>query len=153
MAEQTQRQDIAILWQSARLTLTGEYVVAPEILRVHGSAIGTLGNFSASIGKAKSKKTFNVSAIVAAALKNGVVLQYDAELPDNKRKILYVDYRTKSLPLPKSDETHRSYGRTTDERRTEEFGVPYIAPTHARHRLCPHQSCNVGYGKNRNDES
>jgi hypothetical protein len=91
MAEQTQKQNIAILWQSARLTLTGEYVVAPEILRVHGSAIGTLGNFSASIGKAKSKKTFNVSAIVAAALKNGVVLQYDAELPENKRKILYVD--------------------------------------------------------------
>lgn len=84
-------EKITILWQSSRLTLTGEYVTSPEILRVHGSAIGTLGNFSASIGKAKSKKTFNVSAIVAAALKNGTVLQYDAELPENKRKILYVD--------------------------------------------------------------
>lgn len=91
MAEEMKKQDIAILWQAARLTLTGEYVTAPEILRVHGSPIGTLGNFSASIGKAKSKKTFNVSAIVAAALKNGTVLQYDAELPENKRKILYVD--------------------------------------------------------------
>jgi hypothetical protein len=91
MAQQLEKQNIAILWQSARLTLTGEYVVAPEILRVHGSAIGTLGNFSASIGKAKSKKTFNVSAIVAAALRNGTVLQYDAELSENKRKILYVD--------------------------------------------------------------
>lgn len=91
MAEETKRQDIEILWQASRLTLTGEYVTAPEILRVHGSPIGTLGNFSASIGKAKSKKTFNVSAIVAAALKNGTVLQYDAELPENKRKILYVD--------------------------------------------------------------
>ena len=39
----------------------------------HGTVVGTLGNFSASIGKAKSKKTFNVSAIVAAALKNGTV--------------------------------------------------------------------------------
>jgi hypothetical protein len=91
MTEQTKNKEIAILWQSARLTLTGEYVVAPEILRVHGSTIGTLGNFSASIGKAKSKKTFNVSAIVAAALKNDTVLQYAAELPENKRKILYVD--------------------------------------------------------------
>ena len=91
MAEQTMNQEIAILWQAARLTLNGEYVIAPEILRVHGSAIGTLGNFSASIGKAKSKKTFNVSAIVAAALKNGIVLQYAAELPDSKQKILYVD--------------------------------------------------------------
>ncbi|OKZ37012.1 MAG: mobilization protein, partial [Bacteroides uniformis] len=62
-----------------------------EILKVQGSVIGTLGNFSASIGKAKSKKTFNVSAIVAAALKNGTVLNYTAELPENKRKILYVD--------------------------------------------------------------
>ncbi|MBL3940590.1 mobilization protein, partial [Bacteroides thetaiotaomicron] len=40
---------------------------------------------------AKSKKTFNISAIVAAALKNDEVLHYSAYLPDNKRKILYVD--------------------------------------------------------------
>ena len=39
----------------------------------------------------KSKKTFNVSAIVAASLKNGTVLRYVAELPEEKRKILYVD--------------------------------------------------------------
>lgn len=51
----------------------------------------TLGNLSASIGKAKSKKTFNVSAIVAAALKNGTVLRYAAELPEEKRKVLYID--------------------------------------------------------------
>ena len=62
-----------------------------EIVEIQGSVIGTLGNFSASIGKAKSKKTFNVSAIMAAALKNGTVLRYAAELPPNKRKILYVD--------------------------------------------------------------
>ena len=41
--------------------------------------------------KPKSKKTFNVSAIVAAALKNGTVLRYVAELPEDKRKVLYVD--------------------------------------------------------------
>ena len=63
----------------------------PEILWVNGSTIGTLGNFSASTGKAKSKKTFNISAIVAAALKNDEVLKYSAYLPPNKRKILYVD--------------------------------------------------------------
>lgn len=32
-----------------------------------------------------------MSAIVAAALKNGTVLRYVAELPENRRKILYVD--------------------------------------------------------------
>ena len=52
---------------------------------------GTLGNFSASTGKAKSKKTFNVCAIVAAALTNGTVLNYSATLPSNKRNILYVN--------------------------------------------------------------
>ena len=60
-------------------------------MEIQGSVIGTLGNFNASIGKAKSKKTFNVLAIVAAALKNGTVLRYAAELPPDKRKILYVD--------------------------------------------------------------
>ena len=80
-----------ILWQASRLSLSKIYEKAPEILKVQGSVIGTLGNFSASIGKAKSKKTFNVSAIVAASLKNGTVLRYVAELPEDKRKILYVD--------------------------------------------------------------
>ncbi len=98
-----------ILWQASRLSLSKSYEKAPEILKVHDSVIGTLGNFSASIGKAKSKKTFNVSAIVAsigkakskktfnvsaivaAALKNGTVLRYVAELPEDKRKVLYVD--------------------------------------------------------------
>ena len=84
-------EEAVILWQASRLSLSKCYEKAPEILKVHGSVIGTLGNFSASIGKAKSKKTFNVSAIVAAALKNGTALRYVAELPEDKRKILYVD--------------------------------------------------------------
>ena len=58
-----------ILWQASRLSLSKIYEKAPEILKVQGSVIGTLGNFSASIGKAKSKKTFNVSAIVANSKK------------------------------------------------------------------------------------
>ena len=61
-------EEAIILWQASRLSLSKSYEKAPEILKVHGSVIGTLGNFSASIGKAKSKKTFNVSTIVAAAL-------------------------------------------------------------------------------------
>ena len=84
-------EEAIILWHASRLDLSEDYEQAPEILKVQGSVIGTLGNFSASIGKAKSKKTFNVSAIVAAALTNGIVLQYAAALPEDKRKILYVD--------------------------------------------------------------
>lgn len=63
----------------------------PQILWVEDCTIATFGNFSASTGKAKSKKTFNISAMVAAALINGKVLNYRASLPEGKRKILYFD--------------------------------------------------------------
>ena len=86
-----QKEDFAALWKTIHLKVTDTYEVPPEILWVNGSTIGTLGNFSASTGKAKSKKTFNISAIVAAALKNDEVLKYSAYLPPNKRKILYVE--------------------------------------------------------------
>lgn len=72
-------QELNRLWQSYQLRVTDEIVRSPEVLFCNGSAIGTLGNFSASTGKAKSKKTFNVSAILAAALTNGEVLRYIAD--------------------------------------------------------------------------
>ena len=70
---------------------TDTYQTPPQIIWVDNSTIATLGNFSASTGKAKAKKTFNVSALVAASLSNGKVLNYRASLPEGKRKILYVD--------------------------------------------------------------
>lgn len=81
----------AKLWQASRLSVAVSYEKAPEILKVGESVIGTLGNFSASIGKAKSKKTFNVTALVAATLTNGKVLNYTASLPEDRRRVLYVD--------------------------------------------------------------
>jgi len=89
--EEVTRENAILIWQASRLSISMKCEKAPEILKANGTVIGTLGNFSASIGKAKSKKTFNVSAIVAAALKGGTVLLYSAELPGDKRKILYVD--------------------------------------------------------------
>ena len=65
--------------------------VPPKILFVGDCTIATFGNFSASTGKAKSKKTFNISAMVAAAVTNTTVLNYRACLPEGKRKILYFD--------------------------------------------------------------
>ena len=85
------KEDFAILWKTIHLKITDTYDVPPEILWVNGSTIDTLGNFNASTGKAKSKKTFNISVIVAAALKNNEVLEYSARVPENKRKILYID--------------------------------------------------------------
>lgn len=85
------QEDAWQLWQKSILSITGNYEKAPEILKIDDTVIGTLGNFSASIGKAKSKKTFNVSAIVAAALKRGKVLNYSASFPTDKSNVIYVD--------------------------------------------------------------
>ena len=73
------------------ISVTSTYEHSPMVLMVDDTIIGTLGNFSASIGKAKSKKTFNVSAIVASALSGSTVLHYRSMFPENKRKILYID--------------------------------------------------------------
>lgn len=70
---------------------TDKITIPPKILFVGDCTIATFGNFSASTGKAKSKKTFNISAMVAAAVTNTTVLNYRADLPEGKRKILYFD--------------------------------------------------------------
>lgn len=89
--KQLTAEEAFLLWQQSALSVSGNYEKSPEVLKVDDTVIGTLGNFSVSIGKAKSKKTFNLSAIVAAALSGGQVLRYSASLPDDKQKILYVD--------------------------------------------------------------
>lgn len=83
--------DLTSLRAEARLLVTDQCTQNASILQIGESNIATIGNFSASTGKAKSKKTFNVTAIVAAAMNNGNVLKYHATLPEGKRCILYVD--------------------------------------------------------------
>ena len=85
------REELAVFIEEAAVSVTNNYEEAPAVLMVDDAVIGTLGNFSASIGKAKSKKTFNVSAIAASALSGRTVLRYRSMSPENKRKILYID--------------------------------------------------------------
>lgn len=74
------------------LRLTDRVTEQPEVIFIGDSCMGTLGNFSASTGKAKSKKTFNVTAMVAAALLNGEqVLNYRVRMPQDKRTVAYFD--------------------------------------------------------------
>src|SRR5574344_741268 len=82
---------ISRILSESLIKATDTYQTPPQIIWVDNSTIATLGNFSASTGKAKAKKTFNVSALVAASLANGKVLNYHASLPEGKRRILYVD--------------------------------------------------------------
>lgn len=84
-------EELAICIEESAVSVTSAYGHSPVVLMVNDATIGTLGNFSASIGKAKSKKTFNVSAIVASALTNSTILHYRSIFPEDKRKVLYVD--------------------------------------------------------------
>lgn len=56
-------EEAVVLWQASRLSLSNTYEKAPEILKVHNSVIGTLGNFSASIGKAKRARRRSMSPL------------------------------------------------------------------------------------------
>lgn len=83
--------NVTQLWHSSRLRITDDFEYPPVVLKINDSIIGTLGNFSASTGKAKSKKTFNTTAIVASALMNSLVLKYQSSYPTGKNKVLYID--------------------------------------------------------------
>ena len=83
--------DLEAMWKNYLIRVSDQLTIPPVVLRVDEAIIGTLGNFSVSTGKAKAKKTFNVCALVAAALINGQVLEYRASFPESKRDILYFD--------------------------------------------------------------
>ena len=83
--------DYENIWKKSLIHVTDEFALPPVVLQAGEAIIGTLGNFSVSTGKAKAKKTFNVSAIVAAALIYEKVLEYQASFPESKRTILYFD--------------------------------------------------------------
>lgn len=58
----------------------------------HSAILGTLGNFSLIIGKAKSRKSFFINIAVSAVLNKDLLLnQFAGRLPDDKRKVLFFD--------------------------------------------------------------
>ena len=58
----------------------------------YSSEIGTLGNISLFIGKAKQGKTFAISMVIAAAETGEWLMdKIKVSLPDNKKTVLYID--------------------------------------------------------------
>lgn len=54
--------------------------------------LGTLGNFSVIIGKAKAKKSFFINIVVSTALSNDLILErFKSDLPNDKNEVLYFD--------------------------------------------------------------
>lgn len=75
----------------AQLDIEKEVPPPPVAIYIGDSPACTFGNFSASIGKPKGKKTFNVSAMTAAAMTNSTILNYRGNMPPNQNGILYFD--------------------------------------------------------------
>lgn len=80
-----------LVWREHILKVTDQFPELPVISKIGNSTIATLGNISASSGKEKSKKTFNVCAIVASLLSGKTVLNYIPIVPRKRKKILYID--------------------------------------------------------------
>lgn len=62
-------------------------------INTEGKAIlGTLGNFSLIIGKAKVKKSFFISIAISTSLTNDLMLnRFSNDLPKDKNEIIYID--------------------------------------------------------------
>ena len=103
-------QDVVIsLWQKSILSVEGEYERQQEMLIVGDTCIGTLGNFSASIGKAKSKKTFIGFGRIGIDRPSRIVLF--RPFPGGQTKHPLRGYGAKHLPLPTGNEAHPVSGR------------------------------------------
>ena len=104
--------DMEEVWKRSLIRVTGEFTLPPVVLRMNDAIIGTLGNFSVSTGKAKAKKTFNVCALVAAALINGQVLEYRASFPETSATSS-ISTPNKPISLPARHAAHLTLGWTS----------------------------------------
>jgi hypothetical protein len=95
-----QEPDSAALWEAlkAARVKVSDIIPTPKIAleqtRADGrrAIIGTLGNFSVIIGKAKSRKSFSVAIATAAALGGtSNIGGITGKLPEGKRRVLYFD--------------------------------------------------------------
>ena len=79
------------LCTEAQLDIDKEVPPPPVAIYIGDSPACTFGNFSASIGKPKGKKTFNRSGMTAAAMTNSTILNYRGNMPSDQNGILYFD--------------------------------------------------------------
>src|SRR5690606_3472708 len=87
------KQETVEAFDRSLVRITDKFLEPPIMIKIcsSDSVIGTLGNFSASTGKAKSRKTFNVISLIASALSGKQILQYRVDVPRNRPMVLYCD--------------------------------------------------------------
>lgn len=89
--EMTEPTKLEVIAKECQLDIFENVPPPPVAIIIGESPSCTFGNFSAAVGSAKSKKTFNGSAIVAAAVSGRNILCYKGCLPANQCNILYFD--------------------------------------------------------------
>jgi len=77
--------------QESEIDLTKKISSPPVILKFDNDNLFFLGDFSLTIGKAKSRKTFLGSLLMSILVGNTTTDRITAQLPKNKRTILYFD--------------------------------------------------------------
>ncbi len=84
--------DFSLIEEKARIDITVDIAEPESALKIGSALWGTLGNFSVIMGKAKSKKTFLVTAAAAAAIGNKTTLDnIIGALPNGKNIVYYFD--------------------------------------------------------------
>jgi hypothetical protein len=91
-----EHEDINTIIQRARISPLEEVPIPPVCLEItdkmQSATIATRGNFSAVIGKAKSKKTFLITMALATSIRNEKIQdKMKASLPDDKSRVVFFD--------------------------------------------------------------
>lgn len=121
-----------ILDQS-RIDLKNLISAPPTCLQIvdafNTTTLGTLGNFSAVIGKAKSKKTFFVTMAIATAIKNDIIYnKIKASLPEDRQRILHFDTEQSKDHVQKVVIRATNIAETSYPKHFDSFGLRSLNP-------------------------
>lgn len=119
-------EDWKITLSMLKISLDGDYKQPPVCIEIIDSSgpcrFGTLGNFSAIIGKAKSRKTFFLSLIMGAVFNNNVT-GLRLTLPENQKRILYFDTEQSNFDVSRVVKRILTIGEKVNPETFEVYGL------------------------------
>ena len=107
-----------ILWQASRLDLSEDYERAPEILKVHGSVIGTLGELQRINRKSKEQENVQCFRNRGGCTEKRDSAKLHGGTARKQEENTLCGYRTKFLPLCESGKKNIAHGGTADRQGT-----------------------------------
>lgn len=119
--------------ESLRINATDELkppLKAWEQVGEHNATLGTLGNFSVIIGKAKSRKSFFINIAVSTVLSEDIMLnQFKGTLPQGKRTVLYFDTEQGKYHVQLALKRVCKQINTDDPKDLQVFGLRSLKPS------------------------